>query len=220
MAAISGDNLKILAEGAAAFGLSLENSQLLAFASFLIELKTWGNQMNLIHRASDREIIIKDFIDSLSVSKHLYPGAHIADLGSGAGFPGIPLKIARPDLKVVLLEANHKKIYFLRNSIRILGLKGIEAYWTGEEKKVPNMFFVFDFVIARAFASLGLFSAKGIQFLKEGGILLAMKGKRGEKELEEDLPLLEKRGLTLAFIDRFSLPFLGHDRILIGLIKK
>jgi 16S rRNA G527 N7-methylase RsmG len=78
----------------------------------------------------------------------------------------------------------------------------------------------FDFVLSRAFGSLHKFSTAGIRFLKKGGILLAMKGEKGETELKKDLPSLEKMGLELAFFNRLRLPFLGHERILIGLRKK
>jgi 16S rRNA (guanine527-N7)-methyltransferase len=142
------------------------------------------------------------------------------DLGSGAGFPGIPIKIVRKDLRMVLLEARRRKVFFLRNLIRHLGLDRTEAHWYEESEEMGRNFRgAFDFVISRAFGSLLEFSNTGAPFLRRDGILLAMKGKKGKAELDEDLPDLEKMGLKLAFLKGIRLPFLGHERTLIGLRK-
>jgi 16S rRNA (guanine527-N7)-methyltransferase len=211
---------RLLIEGAAELGLMLTNEHILAFRKYMDELKTWGKRMNLMSRASDREIILKDFLDSLTVLKYLQQRASIVDLGSGAGFPGIPAKIVRPDLRVVLMEATQKKVFFLKNLVRNLGLEGIEIQWFEEKRKIGEDFGgIFDFVISRAFGSLLKLAATGLPFLSPGGILLAMKGKKGEAELGKSLPAMEQMGLKLDFFYRLRLPFLGHERILIGLRK-
>ena len=211
------DNLRLLSQGAEEFGLSLTSEQILSFEKYLSELKDWAGRTNLLSRANDREIILKDFLDSLTVTRHLFPGAFLLDLGSGAGFPGIPLRIIRPDLRVFLSEATRKKVYFLKNIKRVLRLEGLEIHWAEETKECFGG--IFDFVISRAFGSLRKFTSEGRHFLKPGGVLLAMKGKKGEEELGKSLPYIEKMGLTLAFTDRLILPFLGHSRVLIGLRK-
>lgn len=212
---------RLLIEGAGELGVFLTGEHILAFKRYIDELKVWAEHMNLIRREDDREIVLKDFLDSLTVIRHLSESASVMDLGSGAGFPGVPAKIVRPDLKMVLLEARRKKVFFLKNLIRHLGLEGTEAHWYGETKeREKNFGGAFDFVISRAFGSLQEFSSKGVSFLKRGGILLAMKGKKGKAELEGDLPALEKMGLKLAFLNELRLPFLGHERILIGLRKE
>lgn len=211
------ENFGLISQGAEEIGLSLTAEQILSFEKYLSELKDWSGRENLLSRANDREIIIKDFLDSLTVSKHLFQGAFLLDLGSGAGFPGIPLRIIRPDLRVFLLEATRKKIYFLKNIKRVLRLEGLEIHWAEETKE--GFGGIFDFVVSRAFGSLRKFMSEGLHFLKPGGVLLAMKGKKGEEELGESLPHIEKMGLTLAFTDRLILPFLGHSRVLIGLRK-
>ena len=212
---------RLLIEGAGKIGVLLTNEHIIAFRKYIDELKVWAKRMNLICRVSDREIILKDFLDSLTVLKHLSQSASIIDLGSGAGFPGIPVKIVRPDLRVVLLEATRKKVYFLKNLVRYLGLEGIEILWSGAKGEMgTNSLGPFDFVLSRAFGPLRKFSTTGFRFLKQGGILLAMKGKKGETELGKDLPSLEEMGLELAFLNKLRLPFLGHERILIGLRKR
>jgi len=212
---------RLLTEGAAELGVGLGIEEVRKFNLYLGELKVWGERINLIRRASDREIILKDFLDSLTVLKRIPRNASVVDLGSGAGFPGIPLRIARPDLTITLLEATRKKFFFLKNLVRVLELRKIEIYWVGEggTRETQESMGEVDFVVSRAFGSLLKFSAAGISLVKKGGILLAMKGKRGGEELKESLPGLEKMGLKLAFEDEVRLPFLNHERILIGLRK-
>ena len=208
----------LLNEGAAQLGLSLTPKQSLSFYQYLNELKAWGKKINLIGRSDEREIVIKDFLDSLTGQEQLFQGASLLDLGSGAGFPGIPLKIVRPDLKVVLLEVILKKVHFLKNLVRILDLERVEVYRAGEKKGVEeNLWGKFDFVISRAFGSLHKLAIGGLPFLNPGGVLLAMKGKKGEDELENNLPAIANMGLNFIFLHRFRLPLLGHERILIGL---
>ena len=211
----------LLIEGAGELGVFLTDEHISAFERYIDELKVWAEHMNLIRREDDREIVLKDFLDSLTVTRYLSGGASVMDLGSGAGFPGIPAKIVRPDLTMVLLEARRKKVFFLKNLIRYLGLVRAEAHWYGESKEIEKNFRgAFDYVISRAFGSLQEFSSKGIPFLRQGGILLAMKAKKGKAELEKNLPALEKMGLRLVFLNGLRLPFLGHERTLIGLRKE
>jgi 16S rRNA (guanine527-N7)-methyltransferase len=207
---------KLLIKGSSQFGVSLTESHALSFYQYLVELKAWGRKMNLISRSDDREIVIKDFLDSLTAQEQLFQGASLLDLGSGAGFPGVPLKIVRADLKVVLLELMQKKVYFLKNLVRVLDLGGIEIYRAGQTEVEKNLWGNFDFVISRAFGSLDKFAVAALPFLKQGGILLAMKGKQGEDELGKTLPALDKMGLNVILLHRFRLPLLGHQRILIG----
>jgi 16S rRNA (guanine527-N7)-methyltransferase len=142
-------------------------------------------------------------------------GESMADLGSGAGFPGIPIKIIRPDVRVALFEVNRKKIYFLKHIVRCLKLEEIEVHWEqGKRSKEA-----FDVVVSRAFGTLTKFMAEGISMLKPTGILLAMKGNRGDEELEKTRSIMKKMGLNLLFCDHFKLPFLEHERTVIGLQK-
>jgi 16S rRNA (guanine527-N7)-methyltransferase len=212
---------RLLKEGAAELGIhSMGEPQIKAFCLYLDELNVWRERMNLIHRREDREIIIKDFIDSLTILKHLPLGAYLADLGSGAGFPGVPAKIVRPDLKVCLLELVGKKVFFLKHLVRLLRLNQVEVRWTDDRKgKGMEEDGEFDFVVSRAFGSLEKFSLLGSLLLKKKGILLAMKAKKGKQELLETLPLLERMGWRQAFLEQIRLPFLDHERTLIGLQK-
>jgi len=210
----------LLIEGAATLGIPLTHNQMKAFELYLKALNLWRKKINLTSRKDDQEIILKDFLDSLTLLKYLPQETSVLDLGSGAGFPGIPLRIVRPGLKIVLLEATRKKVFFLREVLRISKLSGVKVRWTGEDGGIEDLSAGFDFVVSRAFGSLLAFASEGIGFLRKGGILLAMKGKRGREELEESLASLEAMGLEPSFVEAIQLPYLRHDRNLIGLKKK
>jgi 16S rRNA (guanine527-N7)-methyltransferase len=215
------ENSLLLKEGAALLGISTTGEeQVEQFCLYLDELNVWGGHMNLARRRDAREIIIKDFLDSLTILKHLPLGSYLADLGSGAGFPGIPAKIVRPDLRVCLLESTRKKALFMKHLVRKLKLHQVEVRWTGNRNgQVMEDNGEFDFVVSRAFGSLEKFISLGGVLLKNGGILLAMKARKGKQELMESLPFLEQTGWTQAFLESVRLPFLGHERVLIGLQK-
>jgi len=210
----------LLIKGAATLGISLTHDQIRAFEFYLNALNLWRKKINLTSRKNDREIILKDFLDSLTLLKYLPLEASVLDLGSGAGFPGIPLKIVRPGIRMVLLEATRKKVFFLKEVLRSSKLSGAEVFWTEEDRSVEGLSASFDFVVSRAFGSLLAFASEGVGFLKKGGTLLAMKGKRGREELEESLASLEGMGLELNFLEAIQLPYLRHERNLVGLRKK
>jgi 16S rRNA (guanine527-N7)-methyltransferase len=210
----------LLLEGASILGISLTHDQMKAFELYLKEFNLWRKKINLTSRKDDREVILKDFLDSLTLLKYLPQERSVLDLGSGAGFPGIPLKVMRPDLKIVLLEATRKKVFFLKEVLRISKISGVEVRWTGEDRGIGDLSASFDFVVSRAFGSLLAFASEGVGFLKKGGILLAMKGKKGREELEESLASLKDMGLEPNFLETIQLPYLRHERSLIGLKKK
>jgi 16S rRNA (guanine527-N7)-methyltransferase len=204
--------LEILRKEAERFGVILNDEAVGHFFLYLEELKKWNKKINLFRRKNDQEIIVKDFLDSLTISKYLFSGAYILDVGSGGGFPGIPIKISRHDLRVVLSEIRIKKIYFLKNMIRVLGIKNLEVMAYGNERLGE-----FDFIISRAFGSIAKLIETGVPYLKENGQFISMKGKRGEKELDQERPNLKKMGWIPYFMDHIELPVLGHERVLIGL---
>ena len=206
----------IFEEGVAKLGVSVAPQQVSSFYIFLQELISWNKRINLVSRESQHDIIAKDFLDSLTVSKYLNAGVSLADLGSGAGFPGIPIKIIRPDVSVSLFEVRQKKIYFLRHVIRCLNLDRIDVQ--REQGKENEAYF--DVVVSRAFGTLTKFLNEAITVIKPMGIMLAMKGRGGKAELEKNLSLIREMGLILLFCDQFRLPFLGHERIIIGLRRE
>ncbi len=174
----------LLKEGAKRLGIDLTEAQVLAFISYLRELKRWNRRMNLTSIKEEREIIIRHFLDSLTPADLLGKGWKILDVGSGAGFPGIPLKIARPDLIVTLIDSSRKKVVFQRHIIRLLALEGIEAIHGRVEGLPGSMSEAFDAVLSRAFTDLPRLAALSLPLLRPGGILVAMKGRRWREEME------------------------------------
>lgn len=203
-------------EGVSKLEISMTPQQVFSFYTYLNELLLWNRRINLISRPSTQDIVFKDFLDSLTISKYLNSGVSMADLGSGAGFPGIPIKIIRPDVSISLFEIRRKKIYFLKHIIRCLNLKRIDVHWDQGEESEQS----FDIVVSRAFGTLAEFLLEGISMIKPSGILLAMKGRRGRGELEKNSSMIREMGLSLIFCDHFELPFLEQERIIIGLRKK
>ena len=206
--------LESLKEGAKELGIVLNDEALGLFSLYLEELKAWNKKINLFSRKDDFEIIAKDFLDSLTLCKYLPSEASFLDLGSGGGFPGIPIKISRQDLRVVLLEIRIKKVYFLKNMIRVLGVKNLEVMGPGNENSEK-----FDYIASRAFGSIVKLVKTADPYLKENGVVISMKGRKGEDELENEISNLKKKGWNTYFVEHFTLPVLAHKRVLIGLRK-
>jgi len=179
------ENRNFLTEGARAFGIRLDEKGAEAFDLYLKELLKWNQKINLTAIRTEKEIVIKHFLDSLSVYPHLPKPSSLLDIGSGAGFPGIPLKIADPSLEITLIDSVRKKVDFQRHIIRMLGLKGVETiHGRIQDKKVLECLGGrFDIVISRAFSDLQTLFILSFPFLKKGGILLTMKGQGDSEEI-------------------------------------
>ena len=211
----------ILKEGASELGVSLNHEMIQMFLVYLKELKEWNQKVNLTSLKKDTAIISKHFIDSLSLVPHLPSKASLLDLGSGAGFPGIPIKIAKPSLKVTLLEAKRKKVNFQRHLTRKLGLTCIDSLQDrAENLKTENgSHLSFDIVTSRAFSRLEKFLVLGMPFVKKGGCLIAMKGKHAREELEDSQDMLKDLPLEVSKVERLTLPF-GRGRRYLIFLKK
>jgi len=176
-----------LVKGASALGVGLGEPEIDKFMLYLAELKRWGAKMNLTARADEKEIISRHFLDSLCLLPTLRALGckKILDMGSGAGFPGLPLKITAPELDITLMDAREKRVFFLRHLIRSLGLTtGISAI-KGRAEVIPQGLAAdFDCVTSRAFSHLNTFLPLAVPYLVEGGHIIAMKGPGGPEELK------------------------------------
>ena len=202
-------------------GVFLDQKMVQEFLIYLKELKEWNQKINLTSLKTDEAIITTHFIDSLTLIPHLPSSASMLDLGSGAGFPGIPLKIAAPAHNITLLEATRKKANFLRHIIRRLGLsKTTVLEYRAEHFKSPDPSHpVFDSVIARALAPLKTFLQLGAPLVKRGGHLVAMKGEKIEEELKESHAVFKALSLEVDKKVALQLPQSNKKRHLI-FIKK
>ena len=158
---------------------------LAAFELYLKELLKWNQKINLTAIRTEKGIVLKHFLDSLSIFPYLPKPSSILDIGSGAGFPGISLKIIQPTLEVTLIDSVRKKIDFQKHIIRTLGLKGIEAIHGRVQDKgiLQSLGGRFDITLSRAFSDIRTLLLLSFPFLKEEGFVIAMKGEVGSGEL-------------------------------------
>ena len=180
-------NDELLLKGASALGLNLGAEEIERFNKYKELLKEWNTKINLTAITDDEEIDIKHFLDSLTpFVTGLFDGnKKVIDIGTGGGFPGLPLKIVNTNLNIVLLDSLNKRIKFLNEVIAALGLEKIEAiHGRAEELSIKPVYREqYDICISRAVASLDTLSEYCIPFVKVGGYFISMKGSDIDKEL-------------------------------------
>ncbi|MBI9092492.1 MAG: 16S rRNA (guanine(527)-N(7))-methyltransferase RsmG [Desulfobacterium sp.] len=199
----------IIRKGAGDYGLDLGPESLDLMAMHAQELIRWNKKFNITSIVDPRQIATKHFIDSLALAPHVPENASVLDLGSGGGFPGFPLKVVRPDLKVVMADASRKRVSFLNFIVRQSGLESVKAVHVRAEALAEDDAFAgqFDVVTSRAFTALDRFVSLARPFLSNGGIILAMKGGAGE----EEAGLLSETDYRISLIP-YLLPLENHSR--------
>ena len=212
--------LSLLSNHAADLGIVLPQDALPKFDIYLRELKIWNEKFNLTAIKDDQGIAIKHFLDSLTPLKFIKPGSAMLDIGSGAGFPGIPLKIVEPSLKITLIDSVNKKVTFMKHIISELGLTDIEAVHSRAEELAKTKKGNYDVVISRALTNLSDFIKLGEPLLKADGVLIAMKGSKADEEVKEAVKIMGKRKMQVRAIERLSLPMGAGERGLVIIEKK
>jgi 16S rRNA (guanine527-N7)-methyltransferase len=218
----------LIIEGAGAFDLELDAGHTGQFATHATELIRWNRKINITNITDPLEIAVKHFLDSLAVAPHLPANATLLDIGSGGGFPGLPLKILLPSLSVTLIDASRKRVNFLKHVIRSLNLKNIEALHmrAGALAEDPIYLKKFTAVTSRALTSLSLFCKLSKPLLADGGTMIALKGDVNDDELnefqgrggaDENTVQIADHQLSVA-VERFYLPVLHSNRSIV-LIK-
>lgn len=201
--------------------IELSELQLEQFYKYMEILIKWNKVMNLTGITEPKEVITKHFIDSLTVLNKINKNDKIIDVGTGAGFPGIPIKIAFPETKIVLLDSLNKRINFLNEVINVLKLNNIKtihgrAEDYGKDKEHREMY---DVAIARAVAPLNILVEYLIPFVKMGGKCLCMKGANSEEEILLGKNAIEKLGGNMVYTEEFFIPNTEMKRKIIEIKK-
>jgi 16S rRNA (guanine527-N7)-methyltransferase len=204
-------NADILIQGARPFGIALSNAQAAQMLRLLDELDDWNQRMNLTAIRDRNAQLTKHLLDSLSVQPYLQ-GRRIVDIGTGAGFPGLPLAIANPDREFTLVDSTAKKLKFVDHVAQTLGLSNVTTVHTRAETfRTP---WRFDSVTSRAVGALGRFVDWAGHLCVGGGRLLAMKGREPHDELAA-LP----SGWKIAAIHRVEVPGLDEERHIVEICR-
>lgn len=204
--------------------VALTDQQMAQFDTYFHLLVEWNEKMNLTAITEEKEVYLKHFYDSLLVGLKmaLNPQAAICDVGSGAGFPSIPLKILYPELSVTIVDSLKKRITFLQELTDQLGLTNVHLYHDRAETFGQNPEFreQFDYVTARAVARLNVLAELCLPLVKKDGYFLALKAAKSDEELQEAKPAIAQLGGKFIEEKTMALPLSGDERHLLVIQKK
>ena len=216
----------ILINGAQKMGINLHEEQIKKFSRYLELLVQWNQKINLTSLKTPQEIIIKHFLDSIScikiINKYIrIEGIHIIDVGTGAGFPGIPIKIVCPSISLSLLEARKKKTIFLEKITKEINFQKVEILNGRAETfgKCPDYRQKYDIVLSRALAFLSTLSEYCLPLVRVGGLFVAQKGRSYREEINKALKAVQFLGGELIGVESVRIPFINQERHLL-IIKK
>ncbi len=201
--------------------VELNEKQVNQFYNYMKMIQEWNEKINLTAILEPKEMILKHFIDSMSILDKIKEDDRIVDIGTGAGFPGLPIKIAKPNTDVVLLDSLNKRIKFLDNVIGELNLKNIQTMHSRAEEFGSNIKYRegFDVAVSRAVAPMNILLEYLLPTVKVGGICICMKGPEIDEEIERSKKALEILGGKIEKIEKIDLVNSGNRRTLITVRK-
>ena len=217
---ITDEELK-MQEKSKILGFDFSVEQISKFYKYMNMLIEWNEKINLTAIIEPNEIILKHFIDSLTIYKDIPNKLSVVDVGTGAGFPGIPLAIMNESLKFTLVDSLNKRLIFLQEVINELNLKNVElvharAEEFGQNKKYREKF---DISTSRAVANLSTLSEYLIPLVKENGKIICMKASEAEEEIEQSKKAINVLGGTIKNVETFDLPQSDIGRTIITIEK-
>ncbi|MFZ1541320.1 MAG: 16S rRNA (guanine(527)-N(7))-methyltransferase RsmG [Enterococcus aquimarinus] len=205
-------------------GIELSAQQMQQFESYYELLVSWNEKMNLTAITEKKEVYLKHFYDSitLALAVDFNPEASLCDVGSGAGFPSIPLKIIFPDLKVTIVDSLNKRITFLTHLVQSLQLEGVslfhdraETFGQSKEQRAS-----YDYVTARAVARLNVLAELCLPLVKKSGYFYALKATKSDEELQEAQSAIALLGGKFVGDKVIHLPLIGDERHILMIEKK
>ncbi len=212
-----------LAKAAAEYGISLSDTQMAQYNRYFELLVEWNEKINLTAITEPKEVAIKHMIDSITAyDENLFKdGTTVIDVGTGAGFPGLPLKIFCPEIKLTLMDSLNKRIKFLQTVVEELGLKDVECVHARAEEGARNKNYreSFDIAVSRAVARLPILCEYCLPFVKKGGHFIALKGMQYHDEAEEAAKAIKVMGGSKTEIRPVKLPELDDKRAVITITK-
>ena len=209
-------------EKSSKLNINLTVEQLNKFYKYMEMLITWNEKINLTAIIEPHEIILKHFIDSLTLDKYLKNNENLVDVGTGAGFPGVPLSIMNPTLKITLVDSLNKRLIFLQEVVKELKLENVEliharAEEFGQNKKYREKF---DIATSRAVANLSSLSEYLVPLVKIGGKVISMKAGDAQEEIKNAQNAINTLGGQVNKIEEFCLPDSDINRTIIIIEKK
>ena len=201
--------------------IDITDKQVEKFFSYMNLLIEWNKKINLTTIIEPKEIIIKHFVDCGTILKYLKDGENIIDIGTGAGFPGIPIKILNENLNVTLVDSLNKRINFLNEVCIALDLENIELIHSRAEDLAKNKSYRenFDKSVSRAVANLTTLAEYDLPFIKKGGQMIAMKGVEIEKELQNAEKAINILGGKIIEVNKFTLIDTDNKRSIVLIDK-
>ena len=198
--------------------IQISNEEIEKLYIYMKEILEWNEKVNVTAIKDEKEFIVKHFIDSILIEREVV-GDKLIDIGSGAGFPGIPLKIVRDDLKVTLIDSVNKKVLFMQDSIEKLKLDNIVAIHCRAEEYAHNNQYreSFDVATSRAVANMCTLVEYMLPFVKVGGKCICMKGPNSEEEINDSKKAISLLGGEIERVEKYKID--DNDRCLV-LIKK
>jgi len=210
---------KLVQDALALFNVHITGRQVISLIAYEKELLEWNQKFNLTAIRDVESIRTKHFLDSFScvLAWKATPPNRLIDVGTGAGFPGVPLKILYPNLKLTLVESVGKKAMFCQHIVRVLGLEHVDVIQARAEDlgRDPNHREKYDWAVARAVANLNVLGEYLIPLVKVGGTMLAQKGESGPAEAQSAEPAMKLLGGKLRQLIPVNLPGVADDRYLI-----
>ena len=201
--------------------VKIEEYQAEKFYEYMKLLIEWNEKINLTAITEPNDIILKHFIDSATIEQYIKPSSNVIDIGTGAGFPGIPLSILREDLNITLMDSLNKRIKFLDEVIKEIKLKSTDTIHSRAEELGRDKQYraKFDIATSRAVASLNVLLEYMIPFVKVGGYCICMKGSNIEEEVENSKKAMKLLNCKVEKIVKFDLPGTDYGRNIV-IVKK